>query len=39
MVVMNPTLKLGLMVAGAYAVLYAVSYVLAELTVKFTKEN
>lgn len=36
---MNPTLKLGLMVVAAYAVLYVVAYVLAELTVKFTKEN
>ena len=36
---MNPTLKLGLMVAAAYAVLYAAAYILAELVDRFTKEN
>jgi len=36
---MNPTLKLGLMVVAAYAVLYAVAYLFAELIDKLTKED
>ena len=36
---MNPTLKLGLIVAAAYAVLYAVAYLSAELIDKLTKEE
>jgi hypothetical protein len=36
---MNGTLKLGLMVVAAYAVLYAVAYLAAELTVKLAKDE
>ena len=36
---MNPTLKLGLMVVAAYAVLYAVAYISAELIDRLTKDK
>ena len=36
---MNGTLKLGLMVAATYAVLYAFAYIATEVIVKFTKED
>ena len=36
---MDPTLKLGLMVAASIAVLYAFAYIATELIVKFTKET
>lgn len=35
---MNGTLKLGLMVVSAYVVLYAVSYLFAELIYKTSKD-
>jgi hypothetical protein len=36
---MDPTLKLGLMVAAAVAALYAIAYILTEVIVKFTEED
>lgn len=35
----NPVLKLGLMVAGTYVVLYALAYLAAEIIIYFTKEE
>jgi hypothetical protein len=35
----NPTLKLALMIAGTYVVLYAIAYLTAEIIIRFTKEE